>query len=188
MALTDILEQIKKETDEKMKALEKEFAKKVAGIDDEFAAKTKDAKVKMDEAVEENSKKILNKMTTHAKMEAKNKLLKEKRDLMDEIFGAALDQLAGSPNYKDILVSLLKHTSIKGEDITVCPAKGKEEETRAAITAAEKDYKLCEKSLDIKGGFVAKSAKVEIDNSFESILYKQLRDDLELEVAQNLFA
>lgn len=188
MALTDILDQIKKETDEKMKALEKEFAKKVAGIDEEFTSKTKDAGEKMDAAVEENSKKILNKMTTHAKMEAKNKLLKEKRELMDTIFAEALDKLVNSPHYKDLLVNLLKHTSLHGDDISVCPAKGKEEETRAAISAAGKDYKLSEKSLDIKGGFVLQSAKIEVDNSFESILNKQLRSDLELEVAQTLFS
>ena len=188
MALTDILDQIKKETEEKMKTLEKEFAKKVAGIDEEFTAKTKDAKSRMDEAVVENSKKIMNKMTTHAKMEAKNKLLREKRDLMDEIFTTALKQLVNSDNYKDILVSLLKHTSLKGDDIEVCPAKGKEEETRSATSAAGKEYKLCEHSADIKGGFILVSEKIEIDNSFESILNKQLRSDLELDVAKTLFA
>jgi len=188
MALTDILEEIKKETEEKMKTLEKEYADKIKGIDEKFAAKSKDAEKEMDEQVAGNSKKILNKMTTHAKMEAKNKLLKEKRELMDDIFTEALKQLAHSDKYKDMLVSLLKHSGLKGEGITVCPAKGKEDETKAAITAAGKDYKLCDKSLDIKGGFVLRSAKIEIDNSFESILYKQLKDDLELEVAQTLFA
>lgn len=188
MALADILAQIKKETDEKMKALEKEFAKKVAGIDEEFSAKTKAAGEKMDEAVTENSKKILNKMTTHAKMEAKNQLLKEKRELMDEVFEEALKQLVNSANYKDILISLLKHSPLKGDDVEVCPAKGKEEETRSAISASGKEYKLCEDSANIKGGFILKSEKIEINNSFESILNKQLRSDLELDVAKTLFA
>ncbi|MFC1647728.1 V-type ATP synthase subunit E [Patescibacteria group bacterium] len=187
MALTDILDQIKKDTEEKMKTLKKEHADKLKGIDEEFEKKEKDSSKEMDEQVAENSKKILNKMKTHAKMEAKNKLLKEKRELMDSIFKEALKQLVNSDNYKDMLVSLLKHTGLKGDDVKVCPAKGKEEETKSAIEASGKEYKLCDCSADIKGGFILKSEKIEIDNSFESILNKQLKDDLELEVAKTLF-
>ncbi len=188
MALTDILDQIKKETEEKMKELDTQHAKKLSKLDDEFAAKMKNAELLMDEAVTENSKKILNKMTTHAKMEAKNKLLSEKRELMDVVFEAALKELAHSDNYKGLLVGLLKHGGLTGEGITVCPAKGKEEETRAAISESGKDYNMSDESLNIKGGFVLKSEKIEIDNSFESILNKQLRSDLELEVAKSLFS
>jgi len=187
MALTDILEEIKKESEERMKALEKEHADKLKGLDEKFAAKHKEAEEEMDEQVAENSKKILNKMKTHAKMEAKNKLIREKRDLIENVFRAALEELAGSDRYKEMLTALLKQSDIKGEDVKVCPAKGREEETKSAIGAAGKDYALCEESLPITGGFVIKSDKIEIDNSFESILYKQLKDDLELEVAKSLF-
>lgn len=188
MALADILEEIKKEADEKLKTLEKEHADKIKGLDTQFDEKKKTAESEMDEQVTENSRKILNKMTTHAKMEAKNKLMREKRELMEGVFKEALDQLVNSDNYKEILVSLLKHSNIKGDDIIVCPAKGKEDVTKAAISAAGKDYKLSEKPLNIKGGFVLTTDKIEIDNSFESILYKQLKDDLELEVAEKLFS
>ncbi len=187
MALTDILEEIKKETEEKMKALEKTHADKLKGLDKKFEEKKKEAEEEMDEQVSENSKKILNKMTTHAKMEAKNKLIREKRDLIESIFKAALDELARSDKYKEMLVNLLKNSDIEGEDVKICPAKGREEETKSAISAAGKDYALCQESLPIAGGFVIKSDKIEIDNSFESILYKQLKDDLELEVAKSLF-
>ncbi len=188
MALADILEEIKKEADGKLKTLEKEHADKLKGLDTQFDEKKKTAEAEMDEQVAENSKKILNKMTTHAKMEAKNKLMREKRELMEGIFEEALDQLVNSSNYQEILVSLLKHSKIGDGDVTVCPAKGKEAETKAAIHAAGKDYKLSDKPLNIKGGFVLTTDKIEIDNSFESILYKQLKDDLELEVAQSLFS
>lgn len=187
MALSDILEQIKKETESKMESLNKEFDKKLKALEEDYENRKKVASEEMDEQVAQNSAKILNKMTTHAKMESKNKLLKEKRELMAGLFDAALEQLANSSNYQDLIVGLLKHTSVHGDDITICPPKGKEDVTRHAISAAGKDYKLCEKSLNIKGGFVLKSAKIEVDNSFESILNKQLKSDLELEVAKTLF-
>jgi len=188
MALSDILEEIKKETESKMDALQKEHDKKLKAIDEEFTTKTKEAEEEMDEQVKANSAKVLNKMTTHAKMEAKNKLLKEKRELLEGIFEAALEQLIKSDNYKEMITHLLKHSKLHGEDIEVLPAHGKEEVTRAALSESGSQYRMAEKSADIKGGFILKSKKIEIDNSFESILNQQLKSDLELEIAKSLFA
>jgi vacuolar-type H+-ATPase subunit E/Vma4 len=188
MALQDILEQIKKENREKLDALQKEYDEKLKKLNEEFKKLEKQTDEEMDEKVALNSKKILNKMTTHAKMEAKNKLLKEKRAFMDEIFDEALNALVSSSDYENLITQLLKHSSISGENIKVVPAKGKEEVTKAALDASGKSYEMADKSADMKGGFILQSEKIEIDNSFESILDKQLRDDLELGVAKTLFA
>ncbi|MFC1655514.1 V-type ATP synthase subunit E [Patescibacteria group bacterium] len=188
MALNDILEQIKKETQEKLDKMSKEHAETVKKLEAEFEKMMKNAQEEMDGQVTANSEKILNKMATHAKMEAKNKLLKEKREVMDAIFDEALEALVSSSNYEKLLTELLKHSAIKGDDVKVVPAKGKEDATRAALSASGKSFQMSDKSTDIKGGFILVSEKIEIDNSFESILNKQLRDDLELEVAQTIFS
>ncbi len=47
---------------------------------------------------------------------------------------------------------------------------------------------MANKTADIRGGFILESDKIEIDNSFESILNNQLRGNLELEVAKTLFS
>lgn len=187
MALSDILDKIKDETDSKLKELNEEYEAKLAALEADFKEKKEKAKAEMDEQVAVNSKKILNKMETVAKMEAKNKLLKEKRELLDAIFADALNALAGSGKYQDMLTALLKHSQIKGDDVKVVPAKGKEDATKAALSASGKSYQMADKSADIKGGFILQSEKIEIDNSFESILHKQLRGDLELEIAKTLF-
>lgn len=188
MALQDILQKIKQEAETELKALEEEHDKKLKTVDEEFEDLKAEANEDMDDKVETNSKKIMNKMTTIAKMEAKNKLLKEKRELLDEIFEEALAKLVDSPNYKDLIVGLLKHAGISGEDVEVVPAKGKESETKSALEASGKSFKMSEKAGSIKGGFILVSDKIEINNSFESILNKQLRSDLELEIAKTLFA
>ncbi len=187
MALNDILEQIKKETQEKLDKISEEHAKAVEKVEKEFEKMMKDAEEEMDEQVAANSEKIMNKMVTHAKMEAKNKLLSEKRELMDAIFDEALEALGSSSDYEKLMTELLKHCEIDGDDVKVIPAKGKEDVTKAALSASGKSYQMADKSADIKGGFILDSKKIEIDNSFESILNKQLRDDLELEVAQTIF-
>lgn len=187
MALSDILDKIKEETQNKMKEINEQYEAKLATIEADFKEKKEKAKAEMDEQVTVNSKKILNKMETVAKMEAKNKLLKEKRDLLDSIFAEALEKLVNSEDYQKMITTLLKNSQIDEESVKVVPAKGKEDATEAALSASGKSYSMAEKSADIKGGFILKSDKIEIDNSFESILHKQLRDDLELDIAKMLF-
>ncbi len=187
MAISDILDKIKEETEAKLNDLNEQYEAKLSALHSDFKEKKENSKKEMDEQVAVNSKKILNKMETLAKMEAKNKLLKEKRELLDSVFEKALDQLADSDNYKDMLVSLLKHSKIEGDKVMVVPAKGREDVTKSALAASGKHYHMAEKSAHIKGGFILESDKIEIDNSFESILHKQLRDDLELDIAKMLF-
>lgn len=187
MALSDILDKIKEETQGKMKELNEQNEAKLATLEADFKELKEKAKAEMDEQVTVNSKKILNKMETVAKMEAKNKLLKEKRELLDSIFEEALEKLAKAGNYTEMVTTLLKNSEIGEDDVTVVPAKGKEDETKSALAASGRPYKMAEKSANIKGGFILQSSRVEVDSSFESILHKQLRDDLELDIAKMLF-
>ncbi|MBN1494922.1 V-type ATP synthase subunit E [Candidatus Peregrinibacteria bacterium] len=187
MALNNILEQIKQETDAKLASLQHNYDQEIKKIDHEFEALTLTAKNDMDEQVKTNSKKIMDKMATAAKMEAKNKLLKAKRAVMDKVFEQALDRIISSSDYTKLITGLLKRSDIHGDDVTVLPAKGRENETKDAIHACGRKFKLADKSADIKGGFILSSEKIEIDNSFESILNKQLRDELELETAKLIF-
>jgi len=187
MALSDILDKIKEETDLKMAELNEEYEAKILAFEAEIKEKKEKAKKEMDEQVKVNSKKILNKMETAAMMEAKSKLLKEKRGLLDSIFDEVLDRLISAENYKEMIVGLLKASEIEGDNVLLVPAKGKEEVTASALSASGKPYKMADKSSHIKGGFILESDKIEINNSFESILNKQLRDDLELDVAKMLF-
>ncbi|MBD3156996.1 hypothetical protein GF369_04190 [Candidatus Peregrinibacteria bacterium] len=187
MALSDILEKIKEETDAKMKDLNEQFEAKLSTLEADFEKKKENAKKEMDEQVARNSKKILNKMETVAKMEAKNKLLKEKRELLDTIFSQALEALVKEDEYQNLITTLLKKTTIEEDGVRVIPAKGKEDETKKALEESGKKYTMADKSADIQGGFILQSEKIEVDNSFESILHKQLRDDLELDIAKMLF-
>jgi len=187
MALSDILDKIKEETEAKMAEINSEYEAKTLALEAEFKEKKEKSKAEMDSQVITNSKKILNKMKTAAMMEAKSKLLREKRELLDSIFADVLEKLSAADNYKEMIEGLLKNSDIEGEDVLLVPAKGKEDVTARALLASGKSYKMSDESIGIKGGFILESDKIEIDNSFESILNKQLRDDLELDIAKMLF-
>lgn len=186
MALADILQKIQKETEEKLKKLEEGHKAKLKKLEDEYEKKKKVAAEDMEKKVAANVEKIHNKAKILAKMEAKNKLLKEKRELIDKLFDEALEKLSKSSEYEKFITSLMSRSSLEG-DVYVVPAKGKEDETKKAIKESKKDYKLVDKPAPIKGGFILKTDKIEVDNSFESILKKELKYELELEIAKILF-
>jgi len=186
MALADILEKIKKETDDKISQLEKEFKDKKTNLEKENKEKQKEIDSKMHDKVEENSKKIIEKAENLADREAKNKLLKAKRSVIDEALQKAIESLSSSDKYEEMLTEMLKKADLT-DDVVVIPAKGKEEVTKKAIKGSGKSYMLSDKGVAIKGGFILKTEKIEVDNSFETIIGEQLREDLEIKLHKLLF-
>lgn len=187
MALSDILSKIDQETADKIAQLKKEFEEKMAKLKRENEARQKKIDEKMHEKVEENSKKIIEKTESLAQREAKNQLLEAKRKIIDSALTQAVEELSQSKDYESILANILKKTPLDSDDIVIVPAKGKESATKKAIKESGKEYFLSDKSEDIQGGFILKTAKIEIDNSFETIIKEQLREDLEIKLHKLLF-
>lgn len=186
MALTDILEKIKKETDDKIAQLEKEFKEKKTKLEAEDKEAQKKIDQEMHDKVEEKSKKIIEKAETLAEREAKNKLLAAKHRLIDQALEKAIESLTASDKYESILTDMLKKADLT-DDVVVIPAKGKEDATKNAIKESGKKYMMSDKGISIKGGFILKTEKVEVDNSFETVIGSQLREDLEIKLHKLLF-
>lgn len=187
MALQDILDKLVKETEIRLKDIEKSFNEKKKKLDKETDKEEKNFADDMQNRVEEKKKMIIGKAETLAERESKNKLLGCKRNLIDKIFILAIDELSKDEKYEKILTEILERIDIKDENIVIVPARGKEEATKKAIKAADKKFFLSEKSADIKGGFILKTERVEIDNSFETIIGHQMREDLEIKLNKLLF-
>ncbi len=187
MALIDIIKKIDKEAANKIAQLEKDFERKKQSLEDTYKKKQKALDEEIHTKIEEKNQKILEKTKMLGEMEAKNILLKEKRAIIGETVDQAIETLASSDKLEDILVSMLKNVDIDSENIVITPAKGKEEVTKKAIKAAGKDFFLSDKSANIKGGFIVKTEKIEIDNSFETIIKEQLKEVIEIELNKTLF-
>ncbi len=186
MALADILEKIEKDTASKVAELENSFEEQKKKLEEASEKEQKEIDETMNKKVEEKSAKILEKAATLAAMEAKNQLLQAKRVIIEEALEAAVEELSNSDKYEDILSTMLNKADLDGE-VEVVSAKGKEDSTKKAIAASEKNYSLADKSASIQGGFILKTEKIEIDNSFETIIKKQLREELEINVHKLLF-
>lgn len=187
MALSDILEKIKEEAEAKIAELEKEYKAKIEQLEKENKEKQKDIDEEMHRKVEENNKKIIAKAENLAEIERKNQLLHAKRQIIEESLENSIVELSKLDNYEEVVMTMLKNTELKGDNVVVVPAKGKEETTKAAIQKSGKNYFLSEKSASITGGFILKTDTVEIDNSFSTIVKEQLREDLEIKLHKQLF-
>jgi V/A-type H+/Na+-transporting ATPase subunit E len=187
MALSDILEKIKKEAAAKVAELEKEYKAKIEDLEKANKEKQKDIDEEMHRKVEENNVKIIAKAENLAEIERKNQLLHAKREILEEALEGAIDELSKLDNYEEIIANMLEKAELKGDNTVVVPAKGKEEATKAAIQKSGKNYFLSEKSANMAGGFILKTDTVEIDNSFSTIVKEQLREDLEIKLHKLLF-
>ena len=187
MALTDILKKIIEENEINLAKIEKDFEEKKKSLKEKYEKQQKRINEEMNKKIETHSVKILEKAETLAEMESKNKLLQAKRSILEESLTKTIEQLTKSDKYEQIITDMLKKTDIKGDDVVVVPAKGKETETKNAIKESGKNYFLSEKSAAISGGFILKTSKLEVDNSFETIIKNQLRESLEIEMNKLLF-
>lgn len=185
MALSDILARIDAETSKQIAELKQDFEKKVKEMKALHEINKKAIAERIDKTFDEKSKNILDNAQTTAERDANNLLLQAKRDFIEEIIQEAITQLSTSSQYDDIMVTMLKEVTLT--DAEVVPATGREEATRKAIKAAGKDFSLSSVSGNFKGGFIVKTAKIEMDNSFETIVGNILREDLEMDLNKLLF-
>lgn len=187
MALKDILGKIEKEGKSQIKDLESEFSKKKKELEKEQSRLEKKIEKDLSEKLSADKAKIKEKATTEAEMEAKNRLLTAKREIIDETLEQAVASLASADDYEQILTEMLKKVDT-GEEAEIVPSRGKEEATRKALQASGKSFSLSPHSADIKGGFIVRGKKIEVDNSFETIIGSQLRPSLEIELNKLLFS
>ncbi len=187
MALQDILEKIKEQTENLLKDFAKQFEEDKKKLEETFNKKQKQIDERIHNKIEENKNKIIEKAEALAERERKNQILKAKHDLIEEAFDKAIEELSKSEKYEEIITDMLKKINIDSENTVIIAAKGKEEETKKAIKNSEKNYFLSDKSENIKGGFIVKTEKIEINNSFETIIKEHLRSDLEIKIHKLLF-
>jgi len=189
MALQDIIQKIQKDLEKDLAKIEKEEKEELREIDKEFVQSKKDLEKKKEKRVKEKAKGIEQKMATLLSMESRSKLLKEKIDLIEKVFQKAIDELCKFPDgeYKKVLAVLMKKLPEgEGEIVSV---SGREKITEEALREAGKSgYTLGKASSAIKGGFIMKTGKIEIDNSFTTLVNQILKDEVETEVAGVLFS
>ncbi|WP_028992445.1 V-type ATP synthase subunit E [Thermoanaerobacter thermocopriae] len=152
-----------------------------------------DAEEKAKKAAGEEKRKIL----SIAELEERKRYLEAKQDLINEAFVRAENKLLNlePEKYRDLVYHMILAATVDGnEEIVVSEDdKGKiTHELLAKVNEALKrqgkagNIRFSGEKRTIKGGFILKSATVEVNCTFDYLLKAQ-REELETEVARILF-
>ncbi|MBU1018543.1 MAG: V-type ATP synthase subunit E [Patescibacteria group bacterium] len=182
--LQDLIEEIQKIGDKKLKELEKLHEEEAVKLKEKYAQQRKEAVSNIEKRATEASKQVETRTEMLANTERRKQILSKKRELIESTFASALETLANSPNYGKYLKTLLSKISESVSEGEVVYAKGKKAETQEALTGT--NYKLTEEG-NFKGGLIIRVEKIEYDLTFDCLIGRQLRDELETKIAHILF-
>lgn len=132
-----------------------------------------------------------------ANLESSKQVLAAKQALMDEAFERAKARLVGlgDREYLKLIEKVLLEAVESGDEVIIVSTKDRsrispsflEGINRSLISKGKKArLRLSKETRDIKGGVILSSGRSETDCSFETLI-RELRDDLEIEVARILF-
>ncbi|MCG0276203.1 MAG: V-type ATP synthase subunit E [Thermosediminibacteraceae bacterium] len=177
-----IIERAKKEAAEILEKAKKKAAE-LEAIAEERANK----------AAAEEKRKIL----SMAELEEKKRYLEAKQALIEEAFAEAENKLCNldAQNYKDLIYRMILAAAVDGNEEIIISEADKDKITPEFLSMVNEvlkkqgkagNIRFSEEKRPIKGGFILKSAAVEINCTFDYLL-KALREELETEVARILF-
>jgi len=189
MALSDILQKINDEAGKKAAFMKQVADDEIAKLKEEAMSKAEDKRKEVAVKGDERCESVKEKAQVLAKMEGRNKLLSEKRAVIDEVYQEASKELSSlkGGDLSKVLVSMIKKASKAMPKGHVTVATGHKHELEEAISKAGVEYSVRDESSDIDGGFVVSDGKQEINLSFNYLLKSQLRPKTELDVAKILF-
>jgi len=161
----------------------------------EIEAKAKEQITRIKEETErmalDQKNREYDRITGRARLELRNDTLRLKREIIDGLFDKAIDRLVNKKRdeYLNIIKELLSRDEVsEGGELII----GEKENRIDAkfIKAVNKEmggsFTLSKERRPIKGGFILRRGKVEIDASFETLL-KSKKERLEMELAKILF-
>ena len=185
MSLQDIISKILAEAEKEAKKIHDEAMEKVSLIKKESLEMQENTKLEIEKNVDKKIEKALKKSESLANMNGRMDVLKRKQELVDTTLKILVEKLSSLPakEYEQILSKLMLKIDL--DSATILPATGKENSTKGAIKIANKNFNVGD-SQDIQGGFYVVSDVVDMDFSFETIVYKNLKKDLEEKIVNSL--
>jgi vacuolar-type H+-ATPase subunit E/Vma4 len=174
MSLQDILKRILDEAATEVKNIEVDTAKEKDILAEESAKIQKAEQDKLDAKTEAVLQSVEKKMSSMARRENSQSLLRAKRNTITSALDLFLKKLenADDKTYGQILEKLFAKTTLPSGKV-FAPAKRLEITSRFAPPGFD-----VVTHKDIVGGFILQSGGTEVDNSFQSLVFSEFRDAL----------
>lgn len=137
------------------------------------------------------------KILTEANLRAKKTILSEKQNIMEDVFGNALESILklDDKDYSNFIKKLILDNIEKGDETIFIGSSDKNRITKDFIEEINKELKakgkkgelrLSASYLPIKGGIIIGSGTIRKNISLE-LLLKNVREELEMQMSEILF-
>jgi len=197
MSLENILEKIRTDAEERASLIVRQAEDQAGQI---MARSEHDAQEKAGQIIDEATRSARQKdkrMILAAQLASRKEILSEKQKAIRNCFESALKRLNGMPerDYLQLLKKMLlssytadfKEVIFSPQDSHRINQQFIQDVNMDLEKAGEKGrLTISREKREISGGFILKGDRVEVDNSFASLI-KYLESDLESEVAKTIF-
>ncbi len=195
MALEDILKKIEEKNRKDIKHIKKEAREKCKDINEETEAFIWELKEKNKREAHSRAEKLKENLLQNARLKMAKETLKAKSEAVNAIFSEALNKLENlyDKEYVNWTEKTILNVIEPGENEIILPAKfTKRVGVRVFLENINKKLdgksrvKLSKSTQKIRGGFILKQQRKEINYSFESLL-EEKRNDVKLKISRILF-
>jgi V/A-type H+-transporting ATPase subunit E len=197
MAIKDIKAKIISDAEIEANKIIDEATNKAKEIKEEAEKEARDIKSKILKRINQEILFKKGKIITEANLEAKKTILLEKIKIMDETFKKALENIMNLDDepYRNFIKKIILDNIDKGDETIFISTLDKDRVTKDFIQ--EINYNLEAKSkkgninlsssyLQIKGGVIIGLNNVKKNSSLE-LIFKKVREELEIKISQYLF-
>ncbi len=192
MALEDILKLIKEEADSEGKRIIADAETEAEAIKDNAREEAKKEEKRLLEYYKMQAEKEKSRIVDNAKLDIKKKMLREKRHLLDLLYGKAIEkfQKLSRDEYISLIKKLiLENTVTKKEEIII--SKKEKHINQAFIDGFNKQNKgfnisLSDNKGDFEGGFLLKAEKQQVACTFEALI-SLIKEEYEVELSRIYF-
>jgi len=197
MPLEKILEKIIQDSDKEIKKIIDEAESRTSRIVEEGRREAERVVVDLTREGIENARKAGERIVTLASLESRKRILGEKQKILAEVYREVEKRIRNlnGRDYRELVKKIMLQSCQTGEELVVVGKNDRKKIDQKLINGINAELvkagkkgklKLSSEPTSIPDGFILKSGKIEISNSWENIL-RSLREKTEDEVIKLLF-
>lgn len=192
-----ITNQIIDDAKAKVKLIKDDALSKAKEVEDKAKVEADKKKEQIIDQANKDAQEQKRRIIGMAQLETRKEMLAAKQEIISAVLDRLMDNLAGMDDqtYLELMEKLLFRVIERGDETIVCSSRDRQRIADSFWVKINKELVergkkgalvVSPQTRDIAGGFIALSAGVEINCSFESLL-EMKKEELESEVAAILF-
>ncbi|WDU82208.1 V-type ATP synthase subunit E [Caloramator sp. Dgby_cultured_2] len=195
--IENLKERLLSDANEKAANIENEASMKANSTLEEAKSKADKIIEELKEKAERDGRERKERIISKAKMEARDMVLKAKLDAIDNVFRLVVERINNMDiaSYRDLFKKLILNNVETGDEEIVLSVKDKNKFDQNFLFDINRELmsmgklgnlKFSQETLNISSGFILRRRGLEINCTIEALI-RNLRDELEAELAKQLF-